>query len=251
MRKNPRISVIIGAYNEEAMIAETLKSIRAQKFRSYELIVVDNGSTDHTARIARKYARVVVERRRGVSIARNSGAGAARGKILLFLDADVHVPQGFLSAVNSTFADKSVVAASGPILPLERVGITIRLLYGFLFDFLVGLSVRLRMPYFIAANFAVRRDVFERIHGFDEELVTCEDGDITQRASRYGRAVFARNLLVYGSARRMLAWGEAKYIGYGIVNLLQYYIFNRPRTDYEPVRYEAAQYTEAPRTTDE
>lgn len=86
----PFISVVIPAYNAESFIGETLESVRVQTFSDYEVIVVDDGSTDRTAEIASGYDGVTVigQSNRGEAGARNTGIRAARGKYVAFLDAD-------------------------------------------------------------------------------------------------------------------------------------------------------------------
>ncbi len=87
---NPRFSVIIPAFNAAATLARAIDSVRAQSWPAHEIIVVDDGSTDETADIARRYdsVRLIRQRNSGVSVARNAGAAAATGDWLAFLDAD-------------------------------------------------------------------------------------------------------------------------------------------------------------------
>ncbi len=98
-----RISVVVPAYNEAAVLPETLARIDAE---AAEVIVVDNGSTERTAEIAEDAgARVVSEPRRGVARARNAGAAMARGDVLVFVDADVLLPDGALARVARSMSD--------------------------------------------------------------------------------------------------------------------------------------------------
>lgn len=86
----PLISIVIPAYNAEKYIAATLDSVRAQTFRDYEVIVVDDGSTDRSFEIAGCFDGVfrIRQNNRGAATARNVGIGAARGEYIAFLDAD-------------------------------------------------------------------------------------------------------------------------------------------------------------------
>ncbi|MCH8209356.1 MAG: glycosyltransferase family 2 protein, partial [Nitrospinae bacterium] len=89
--KNPKISVIIPAYNRAYCLGETIDSVLAQTYRDYELIVVDDGSTDNTHSLVQavrgiKYLRIAENS--GVSMARNLGIRNARGKYICFLDSD-------------------------------------------------------------------------------------------------------------------------------------------------------------------
>ena len=88
---NPRFSVVIPAYNSAATLARAIESVRAQSWPAHEIIVVDDGSTDATAEVARQFGedvRLIRQPNSGVSAARNAGAAAASGDWLAFLDAD-------------------------------------------------------------------------------------------------------------------------------------------------------------------
>jgi glycosyltransferase involved in cell wall biosynthesis len=97
-RQEPRVSVVIPYWNAEEFLLETLESVRRQSFERWELILVDDGSTDGSARIAADFASSDRERircvaqpgnaNRGQSAARNLGLGLARGDLIAFLDAD-------------------------------------------------------------------------------------------------------------------------------------------------------------------
>ena len=87
----PRFSVVIPAYNSAATLARAIESVRAQSWPAHEIIVVDDGSHDDTAEVARQFGpavRLIQQSNRGVSVARNAGAAAASGDWLAFLDAD-------------------------------------------------------------------------------------------------------------------------------------------------------------------
>ena len=89
IKKMPRVSVVIPAYNAAAYLAETLESVHAQTFQDLEILVIDDGSTDETADIAAKYTeRVVSTSNQGVAAARNLGIKLAQGDLIAFLDSD-------------------------------------------------------------------------------------------------------------------------------------------------------------------
>lgn len=121
---NPRmmLSVVVPAYNSEKTIGECLAAVKASEYGDYELIVVDDASSDATAAIAAKYAdRLVVHpANRGRSAARNSGIDAARGEILVLIDSDVVVRPDTLAKAAAYFAGHGDVVAITGILSREH-----------------------------------------------------------------------------------------------------------------------------------
>ena len=115
MVKRRTISVIVPAYDEEAYLGRCLESLKNQTVTDFELIVVDNNSTDGTTRIAREYADTVLFcRRQGISSARNFGAAHASGEILCFIDADGVVSRGWVQkAMSAFFGPAKIDAVSG------------------------------------------------------------------------------------------------------------------------------------------
>lgn len=103
------MSVVVAAYNEQRWLADCLASLAAQTFHDFELVLVDDGSTDATAAIAASAgARVVRTPHRGTGAARDAGAAAAGGKLLVFLDADELYAPEFLARLVTPLADASV-----------------------------------------------------------------------------------------------------------------------------------------------
>lgn len=237
MKRKPEISVIVPSMNEEKYIAELFRGLRAQSFRDFETIVVDADSADGTRSIARRNsARVVIERRRGIGRARNTGAGLARGSILVFLDADTRPCRNLLKAYHSAFREAGIIAATGPLLPLEKVGMSLRIGYRLESVYLVRSSVAVGRPKIVGSNFAVRKDAFERAGGFDTRYATYEDWDLSTRLGKVGRAKFVDAAVVYASARRLNEWGMLGYFIYHTDNMARSIILKRPKEEYEPIR---------------
>lgn len=232
----PEISVIIPAFNEEKYIRYPLEGLKRQKFRSFEVIVVDGHSEDRTAQIARRGARLLTIRKRGVSVARNFGAESAKGRILLFMDADTKPSPGLLDEYHSIFSDSSVVAATGPIYPLESTKFRIRAGYLFVSVIFVKLSIMLKRPTIVGSNFAVRADVFRKVKGFNEKLMTYEDWDLSGRISRMGRIRYSEDAKVYTSARRIMAWGLFGYFLFYMTNMMMYHVLKKTRNNYKVIR---------------
>src|SRR5438552_1193720 len=120
---NPIISILIPAYNEEALIERVVDSVHASfsalSRRSYEVIVCDNNSTDRTAELAMsKQARVVFESHNQISRARNAAANAAKGEWFIFLDADTFLTPGVLEKTIECF-ESGKIAGGGSVLKFD------------------------------------------------------------------------------------------------------------------------------------
>lgn len=105
-------------------------------------------------------------------MARNSGARAAKGRLLLFLDADTRPSPGLLETYRKVFKEDDVVAATGPVLPLEKARATVAAGYFFVSMVFVKASILLSRPCIVGSNFAVRKDSFMKAKGFNSKMIT-------------------------------------------------------------------------------
>ena len=232
-----KISVIIPALNEEKYIKNVIGGLKKQAFMDFETIVVDGGSSDRTVEIARlSGCKVVTERRKGIGRARNSGARAALGSIIFFTNADTRASPGLLRTYYGLFSDGKVVAATGPLVPLEKTTRFIRFGYRFASVFLAKLSFAMHKPAISGSNFAIRRSAFRACGGFDESLATYEDLDLAHRLGKRGKVVYVDDAVVATSSRRIVKWGVARYIIFNAANIARYNLFRKPAENYEPVR---------------
>jgi len=236
MPKKVSISVVIPAFNEEKYIKNVLQSLKSQTFKDFETIVVDGGSSDTTRAMARSCAKVLVEPKRGIARARNKGACAAAGKILVFLDADTKPCNKLLETYYNALQEKGVIAATGPILPLEKSSKRINLGYKLVSIFFVKMSILLGRPSIVGLNFAVRKDAFRRVGGFNNSFITYEDWDLSLRLRQVGEIRYLDEAVVYTSVRRIKAWGVFRFFTYHIGNIFRYHIFRKPNDCYEPIR---------------
>jgi len=200
----PRFSVIVPAFNEEALLGACLESLSAQVYGgSVEVVVVDNASTDETAALARGHGvRVVHERQPGVCFARQRGLAAATGEIVVTTDADTTVRADWLQHIDDLFRSRpDAVAVAGPCTYVGGPWWSRawpRLLFG-----LVALvaAVTGRVVYVTATNLAFRRAAFS---GYDTRLTQGGDElDVLRRLRRQGRVVFSRHHPTFTSARRL------------------------------------------------
>lgn len=194
-----KVSVIIPTLNERAYLPRLLQALAAQTRPPDEVIVADANSVDGTAELARQWGARVVSG--GMpAVGRNAGARHAQGEVLLFLDADVCPPPLFLARALDEFARRHLDVATSLYEPLEEEPF-----YRFLtelsnFYLQVMASVSPHAPGFCI--FA-RREMHERIGGFDESLVMAEDHDYVRRAARYGRFGILREPRLAVSMRRL------------------------------------------------
>jgi glycosyltransferase involved in cell wall biosynthesis len=183
------ISFIVPAHNEETLIADTLASIHAaarQSAQPYEIVVVDDASTDGTAAAARRLgARVIPVERRHIAAARNAGAAAAAGEMLVFVDADTLVPHDTLLA--SLEALRAGAVGGGALLRLDGFVPW----HGRLLAALVTSGMALGG---LAAGCYLfcTRAAFEAAGGFDERLFATEEIALSRALRRQGRFVILR-----------------------------------------------------------
>lgn len=223
-----RFSVVVPSYNEGAYIADTINSLRAQRFRgAWEIVVVDNNCTDDTADIARGLgARVVAEPRQGVCNARQRGAEASRGEIIVSADADTIYPTDWLDNIDASFrADHRVVAVAGPCRytggPLWG-RVYGRLLFGSL-----NLIYRLtgRICYATATNLAFRQGHWP---GYDVRLTQGGDElDLLRRLRRSGMVSYDHANTVWTSPRRLTRGLLYNIVVTLVVFYLSAYLVNR------------------------
>jgi glycosyltransferase involved in cell wall biosynthesis len=198
-----RFSVVVPCYNEADYLAGTIRSLQQQSFAGeYEIVVVDNNSTDSTVEVARGLGtRVVTEAVPGVCNARQAGTLASRGEIVVSTDADTTHPPDWLEKIDRHFrAGDDVAAVVGPCRYQDGPWwgrVFARALFG-----LVGLVYRLtgRTFYVTATNIAFRRD---RWNGYDIRLTQGGDEfDLLRRLRARGRVVYDKTNPTRTSGRR-------------------------------------------------
>jgi len=209
---SPSISVIIPAFDEERYLPATLQAVensalllRSRDGVNAEVIVVDNNSTDATATVARSLgAHVVAESEHNIARVRNRGAATAQGKVLVFLDADTHMPEELLQRIHQVFAAQGCVggAVDTEYRPKKR---SIRVYLGLWR--LLGRAAGMAQG---ATQFCLR-DTFTALGGYDESLFMGEDVDFYTRMRRHARRVggsirFIDELKVIPSCRRFDQW---------------------------------------------
>ena len=175
----PLVSVIVPAYNRAATIADTLHTITAQTGWPFEIIVVDDGSQDGTAEIAREAApdaHVVVQHNQRRSAARNNGAALAKGEFLYFFDSDDLMEPGAIARLAGALAaDDTAALAYGPVLRFVDDPTVADLRKPFIAATGNLLAEQLDTPFLIPIMTMVKREWFERIGGMTTALNYTED----------------------------------------------------------------------------
>jgi len=208
------------SFREEAKVEMRAKpSSTARVFNDLEIIVADAGSEDRTVEIAKSYGCKIVK---GGSPAkgRNEGTKIAQGDIFLFMDADnIYLPKNFLEKLIKEFEERNLDLVSFPIYPQgNRFD---KAVYG-IYNFLVNLSQRFSAWAFNSV--LVKKEIFEKVGGFDEEIKIAEDYDFAKRASKIGRFGFIKIEPVLTSSRRLERDGRLKtYLKYILAGIYMFF----------------------------
>lgn len=216
-----KLSIVIPAYNEERMIAPCLVAVeKAVSYarlgpEEYEIIVVNNASTDRTREIALGFqgVKVVDEPNKGLTRARQAGFLAAHGELIANPDADTRMPRGWIvRALREFDRDGELMALSGPYryydLPFfARVLTHLYNACSFASHLINTYILRLGATV-QGGNFVLRRAALVQIGGFDTSIEFYgEDTDIAKRISQIGKVRWIWPFFMYSSGRRFVAEG--------------------------------------------
>ncbi len=221
------ISIIIPAYNEDKNIRKCINSLLLQTYPKdfYEIIVIDNNSTDNTWHIINKLPVKALQenKKQGPASARNRGIVAAKGDIVAFIDADCIADPDWLANGVKHFKDNTVGCVGGRSLVYKPSSLLEKVLED---SGAVGAQrgpiLTYPFPYFPTLNVFFRKEVFDEIGYFDESLITGEDVDLCWRMQFYSnyKMAFAQDAVVYHKCRGSL-WGLFKQRkGYAVGRVL-------------------------------
>lgn len=171
--------------------------VKNQGFNDYEIIVADAGSKDRTVEIAKNYNCIIIK---GGSPAkgRNEGAKAAKGELLLFLDADVVLPERFFEKALGEFKKRKINIAGFCLLPYKK-----NKFFHFLFIFFYNWPIIILekiLPH--AVQILVEKNLFEKLNGYDESIKLAEDHDLARRAKKIAKFGIIKSTKVFISDRR-------------------------------------------------
>ncbi len=210
--EHPTVSIIVPAFNEEKVIVAAIESLIRLDYAGYEVIVVDDGSSDDTlaraSRLAGDYdrcrVRVITKKNGGKASALNSGLAVAAGRIVVCMDADARLEPDTLKHAVAHFSDPDVAAVAGNVKVSNRVNLWTRLQA---LEYIEGLNMPRRAQGFLSAVNIVpgplgvfRRDVLLALGGYDIDTFA-EDADLTLKILTAGWKVQYEP--------RAIAWTEA------------------------------------------
>jgi glycosyltransferase involved in cell wall biosynthesis len=215
----PSVSIVVPVRNGGDVIQDCVVSLLGSSYPAQrrEVIVVDNGSTDSTARIVRDLpVECLFEPRRGPSSARNRGIEASRGEVIAFVDADCVATAGWLEELARPFVDPNVWAVAGEIVSYPPRTSAQRYMARRKGRWQKPALESRWWPFAVTANVAFRRCTFERVGLFDPALTRAQDKDFGRRYLDAGlRFEYAPRALVL-HRHRITAWGFFRqHVGWG------------------------------------
>jgi len=195
----PTVSVVVPVRNGEATIGTLLESLQrvGYDWEKVEVIVVDGNSTDRTREIASEYpVKILVEERKGLNAARNTGLRNSRGEIVAFTDADCIVPDNWIAKIVENFKDSDVGCVGGNVkgcdddfLSRYADNTVMHVMRAFKEREVLDM-IRLFFSYPAGCNMAFRRKAIDEVGNFDESLrYGTDDVELVERVARAGNKV--------------------------------------------------------------
>ncbi|MEZ4866324.1 MAG: glycosyltransferase family 2 protein [Caldilineaceae bacterium] len=211
--EKPAISVIVPTYNRAACIERSIRSILSQTWSDFEVIIVDDGSTDETQQVITTIddlrLRYHYQSNRGVSAARNAGVMLAKSKLLVFLDSDDEAQPDWLQQIACTFeTDNQIGIVCGGVI-IRELGQEFKRLPRQL-----GAAYHYQTGLFAAGTFALRKVLFDQVGGYAESLAFSENTELALRlipcclANGWTVASIYRPLIIYH--REPLRWARSQ-----------------------------------------
>lgn len=236
----PFFSVVIPTLNEEKFLPNILNDLSTQSEKDFEVIIVDGGSNDATRVIAQRYEKsypisALNVHKKNVSFQRNYGAARAKGKYIIFIDADSGISLTFIKVLKKNILKRQGLIFLPSIVPKENNS-QARPIFKFA-NFIVEFSQNTIRPFSNGGTMIWERNFFQAIGGFDENLYLAEDHNIIQRANKWGvKAKFIHQIKIKFSLRRMKREGQLVFFYKNIIAATHTFIGGRIKNkifDYE------------------
>lgn len=202
------LSIIVPTLNEQDRLPRLLNCLRKQTFQNFEVIIADANSTDRTKEIALAFGCKIVEG--GIpSHGRNQGIKAARGNLILSLDADLIFDDDFLEKAIGEFNQKNLDVATFLLLPISEKRFPFS---KFLFNFFYNYPLKLLEGKWVHGTMGIliKKSIHKKIGGWDEEVRVVEDHDYVKRASKIGKFGVIKSTKIFTDLRRFKKEGWVK-----------------------------------------
>ena len=231
-----KYSIIIPVLNEEKLLPNLLHQLSDQKLRNendYEIIISDGGSKDCTIKIAMEFADIVKVHssnlQQNIAEGRNVGAKYANGEIFIFFNGDILLrdPFKFFNFINQKFINSDYIAMTCfvKIFP-EEEKISDRIFHS------------IYNSYFWTLNYLgvgmgrgecqiIKREIFEKLEGFNQDLAAGEDFDLFKRIRKHGKILYTNKINVYESPRRFRKFGYMNVTWSWIKNSISVIVKNK------------------------
>jgi GT2 family glycosyltransferase len=214
----PRISVVVCTYNGSKTIRDCMEGLLCLDYPDFEVIVVDDGSTDGSGEIARQYGfKVITTKNHGLSSARNIGMKAASGEIVAYLDDDAYPDPDWLTYLAAGFMNAGHAAFGGPNIPPKgdgRIAECVANAPGGPVHVLISDQEAEHIP---GCNMAFRKSALQEIGGFDPRFRAAgDDVDVCWRLQEKGYTLgFSPAAMVWHHRRNSVAAYWKQQVGYG------------------------------------
>jgi glycosyltransferase involved in cell wall biosynthesis len=234
----PFFSIVVPTYNRAGQLENLIESIQKQTFdkNNFEVIVVNDGSTDNTQQILDKNGSYLfislTLRNSGPATARNRGVEKARGEVIVFVDDDCTLPEYFLEMYFEIFSDKKVAAAGGSVE--NKVDGIIENAYNDLLKYLLQkYNNQEQVLFLMTNNFCCRKNIFMKYKGFNEKLtIGSEDREfINNLHFNKEKIKFDADIKIQhhhrftflSFARHHYKFGKGSYIFYNVISKEKHY----------------------------
>ncbi len=221
-----KVSVIIPAYNEAKYLGKVLSSLNSQTISPDEIIVVDNNSTDKTVDIAKSFgAKVIPEKKQGITPARDRGFNSSQFEIIARCDADTIVPKEWIERIKVNFADSKIDALSGPVIYYDaRYLNTSTLPSRFYFK---ALSLLTGKKLLVGMNMILTREIWEKVRKIvtTDDSKVHEDVDLSLKIAKVGGVIgYDNQLVVKASSRRIIHKPKSFFLEYPLRLIRTYWV---------------------------
>ncbi len=231
-----KYSIIIPTLNEEKLLPDLLKQLtdtELNKLFQLEIIVSDGGSRDNTVKIAIDYADILIvhteDKIQTIAEGRNKGAGFATGEVLIFFNGDVRIekPINFFRFVEDNFKKHNYLALTGYVSIYPEQAVVLDTLFHFCYNHYFQLLNNIGIGMGRGECHIIRKNIFDKLGGYNEEFAAGEDFDLYRRIRSEGGILFTNKIRIYESPRRFRKRGYFNVTWMWIKNGISVWLKNK------------------------